>query len=279
MWHISSTSHHPLIGLQSVEVTMKVVVCVKHALDEANLMSDVSFPAKPNIQNAKTKMSTFDRNAVEEAIRIKEAKGASILVVSLGENEAKKTVKEALAMGADRGLVIQCNPAELDTLTTSYYLAQAIRKEAADLILCSEGSSDTYSGQVGPMLAQWIGLPFIGYARRIEIKESGVKCEQTYEDRVEVSEAKFPLLISVVSEINEPRYTTLLQIMQASKKPMVEISLESLKQSDAPQTQVSVLEVNVQKTANRKKIIFGGEIDGAARKLIEALRNERVIKA
>ena len=256
---------------------MNVVVCVKHAIDETELKANVS--GKPNLQNAKTKMSVFDRNAVEEAIRIKETNGASIVIASLGENEAKKTVKEALAMGADKGLVIQCNPAELDTLATSYYLAQAIQKEAADLILCSEGSSDTYNGQVGPMVAQWIGLPFIGYARKIEITQGGVRCEQTYEDRVEVSEAKFPVLISVVSEINEPRYTTLLQIVQASKKPIEEITLESLKRPDAPSTQVSVVDVNVQTTAaNRKRIIFEDEIDEAARKLVEALRNEQVIQ-
>ena len=272
--HISNTSHSPLTGFQLVEAAMKVIVCVKHAIDEAELMADVN--GKPKLQNAQTKMSVFDRNAVEEAIRIKETKGASIVVTSLGEDDAKKTVKEALAMGVDRGFVIRCNPAELDTLGTSYYLARAIQKEGADLILCSEGSSDTYSGQVGPMVAEWLDIPFIGYARRIEIKESGVRCEQVYEDRVEVSEAKFPVLISVVSEINEPRYTTLLQIIQASKRQIEDIPLQNLKGSDAPQTQVNVIDVNVQ-TMNRKKIMFEGEIDEAARKLIEALRTEQVI--
>ena len=255
---------------------MKVIVCVKHAIDESELMADVN--GKPKLQNAQSKMSAFDRNAVEEAIRIKETKGASIGVISLGNDEAKKTVKETLAMGADRGLVIQCNPNELDTLGTSYYLARAIQNEGADLILCSEGSSDTYSGQVGPMIAEWLGLPFIGYARRIEINESGVRCEQVYEDRVEVTETKFPVLISVVSEINEPRYTTLLQIIQASKKTIENIPLQDLKGADAPQTQVKVIDVNVQ-TMNRRKIMFEGETDEAARKLIEVLRKEQVINA
>jgi len=255
---------------------MKVIVCVKHAIDESELTADVN--GKPILQNAQTKMSVFDRNAVEEAIRIKETKEASIVVISLGGDDAKKTVKEALAMGADRGLVIQCDPTELDTLATSYYLARAGQREGADLILCSEGSSDTYSGQVGPMIAEWMGIPFIGYARRIEVKENDVKCEQVYEDRLEVSEAKFPVLISVVSEINEPRYTTLLQIMQASKKPIENIPFQNLKGSDAPQTQVNVIDVNLQ-TMNRRRIMFEGEPDEAARKLIEALKKEQVINA
>ena len=254
---------------------MKIVVCVKHAIDEVDITADSS--GRPNLQNVKTKMSTFDRNAVEEAVRVKEVTGASIVIVSLGNNEGKKTVKEALAMGADKGLLIQ-SPIELDTLATSYYLAKAIQKESPDLILCSEGSSDTYTGQVGPMVAQWLDLPYIGYAKKIQIKEDAVTCEQAYEDRVEVSEAKFPALISVVSEINEPRFTTLLQIMQASKKPIEEITAESLKQADAPQTQVSVVDIQV-RAANRKKIIFEGSVDEAAKKLIDALRKEQVIKA
>jgi len=184
-----------------------------------------------------------------------------------------------LAMGADRGVLIQRDSTELDTLTTSYYLARFIQKESAELTLCSEGSSDTYSGQVGPMIAEWLDLPFIGYARKIEVKgESVVRCEQAYEDRVEVSEAKFPVLISVVSEINEPRYTTLLQIMQASKKTIENIPIQDLKGSDAPQTQVNVIDLNVQ-TMNRRKIIFEGDIDEAARKMIEALRKEQVMNA
>jgi len=255
---------------------MKIIVCVKHAIDESELKADDS--GKPELQNAHAKMSTFDRNAVEEAIRIKETKGATVIILSLGTDEVKKSIKEALAMGADKGLVINCNPAELDALETSYYLAQAIQQEAADLVLCSEGSSDIYTGQVGPMMAEWIGLPFIGYARKIEIKQNDVRCEQAYEDRVEVSEAKLPLLISVVSEINEPRYATLIQILQASKKPIEDIRLESLKKLDGLQTQVSVTDVNVQ-AVNRKRTLYEGEINEAVKKLIDALRNERVIKA
>jgi len=255
---------------------MKIIVCVKHAIDESELKADSS--GKPELQDARSKMSSFDRNAVEEAIRIKETKGATVTVLSLGTDEAKKSIKEALAMGADEGLLIQCNPAELDTLGTSYYLSQAIQRKPVDLVLCSEGSSDTYTGQVGPMIAEWIGYPFIGYARKIEIRENDVRCEQAYEDRVDVSEAKLPVVISVVNEINEPRYATLIQILQASKKPIEDFRLESLKGSDAPHTQVSVIDVNVQ-AVNRKRIIFDGEINEAAKKLADALRNERVIKS
>jgi len=251
---------------------MKVIVCVKNAVDELELKGSVD----GKLVNPQTKMSVFDSNAIEEAIRIKEKTGASVVVVSLGDEAAKKTVKESLAMGADRGVLIQCSPAELDTLTTSYYLARFIQKENAELTLCSEGSSDTYSSQVPPMIAEWINLPFIGYARKIELKEGAIRCEQAYEDRVEVSEAKFPALISVVSEINEPRYTTLLQIMQASKRTIENIPIHDLDGPDAPRTQVRVIDLTLQ-AMNRKKILFEGEVNASVAKLMEALRNEQVI--
>jgi len=251
---------------------MKVVVCVKNAVDELELTGSVN----GKLQNPQTKMSIFDRNALEEAIRIKEKTGALVVALSLGDETAKKTVKEAMAMGADRGVLIQCDPTELDTLTTSYYLARFIQQENAELTLCSEGSSDTYSGQIGPMIAEWANQPFVGYARKIELNESGVRCEQAYEDRVDVSETKFPAVISVVSEINEPRYTTLLQIMQASKRTTESIPLQNLGGSEAPQTQVRVLDLTAQ-SMNRKKVLFEGEVDVAVGKLMEALRSEQVI--
>ena len=252
---------------------MNIVVCVKHATDENELQSDES--GKPRLNPAARKMSTFDHNAVEAAVRIRDSEGGSITVVSLGDDDCKKTVKEALAMGGDRGVVILSN-SHLDALMTSYYLAKAIQKIGdPDLVLCSEGASDTYVGFLGPMLAEWMNLPFIGYARDIEITEHTVKCEEQLEDRIETIEANLPVVVSVVSEINEPRYTTLLQIIQASKKPIEEIALESLKAPDFPYSQVEVIDVSAE-TMNRKRIIYEGSPEATAKKLIAALNSEGI---
>ncbi|MGO9645455.1 MAG: electron transfer flavoprotein subunit beta/FixA family protein [Candidatus Bathyarchaeia archaeon] len=252
---------------------MNIVVCVKHATDENELQSDEL--GKPRLNPAARKMATFDHNAVEAAVRIRDSKGGSITVVSLGDDDCKKTVKEALAMGGDRGLVILSN-SNLDALMTSYYLAKAIQKIGnPDLILCSEGASDTYVGFLGPMLAEWMNLPFIGYARDIEITEPTVKCEEQLEDRIETIAANLPAVVSVVSEINEPRYTTLLQIIQASKKPIEEITLESLKAPDFPYSQVEVIDVSAE-TSNRKRIIFEGSPETTAKMLITALDSEGI---
>jgi electron transfer flavoprotein beta subunit len=253
---------------------MNIVVCVKHAIDENELQSDGS--GKPRLNPAARKMATFDHNAVEAAVRIRDSKGGSITIVTLGDDDCKKTVKEALAMGGDRGLVILSN-FNFDALMTSYYLAKAIQKIGdLDLILCSEGSSDTYVGFLGPMLAEWMNLPFIGYARDIEITEHTVKCEEQLENRIETVTANLPAVISVVSEINEPRYATLLQIIQASKKPIEEITLESLKTPDFPYLQVEVIDVNAE-TMNRKRIIYEGSPEATAKMLIAALDSEAIM--
>lgn len=258
---------------------MKIVVCVKHAIDEAELKVDGQ--GRPQLQGAQTKMGTFDRNAVEEALRIREAKGGgSIEILTMGEADAKKSVKEALAMGADAGHLILSSPAENDTVTTSYYLARAIQKiGGVELVLCSEGASDTYHGYVGAMIAEWLSLPYMGYARKIEVSGDGsIRCEEALEDRVEVGEAALPAVVSVVSEINEPRYPTLLQIMQASKKPLEELKPDSLKGEDAPERAVRVLETKVQ-AASRKKIIFEGSPEQSAAQLVAELVKEGVLKA
>jgi len=224
-------------------------------------------------------MSTFDKNAVEESIRLKESSGGSVTIVTVGRSEAKKTVKEALAMGGDRGyLVVVAEPDPHDSLTTAYLLARAIERAGPfDLVLCAEGSSDIYAGQVGPMLSEWLALPFLGYVRKVEIKDAVIRCEQTLEERVRVLEAELPSLVSVVSEINEPRYPTLLQIMQASKKPIEEVGSELLIDGRAPPRLVTTVGMTAH-AMSRKRMIFEGGPEATSRKLVEALRSEGVLK-
>jgi electron transfer flavoprotein beta subunit len=223
-------------------------------------------------------MSTFDRTGVEEAVRLKEKRGGTITVIALGSNDWKKSIKEALAMGCDRALAV-ASSGYMDTLETSHVLSMAARKAGQfDLLICSEGSSDTYHGLVPPMIAEWLGLPFMGYVRKIDIDGAGVaRCELALEESVEVVEAKLPAVISVVSEINSPRYPTLLQIMQASKKPIEDVPLETLKAADggagAPLGSVGVLDISAQ-AMNRKRVIFEDPPDEAAGKLLDALKAE-----
>ena len=144
------------------------------------------------------------------------------------------------------------------------------------MVLFSEGASDTYHGLVGPMTAEWLKIPFIGYVRKLEVGTGSVKCESSLEEHEEVVEATLPAAASVVSEINSPRYPTLLQIMQASKKPIDEVTLDSLRDAEIPKPRVSVLEVRAQ-SVNRKRKLFEGSAEEASRSLVEVLRRDGVI--
>jgi len=241
----------------------------------------VDASGRPDLSGAPTKMSTFDKNAVEESVRLKESSGGSVTIFTVGRSDAKKTVKEALAMGGDRGCLVvlaASEPDPHDSLTIAYLLARAIERAGPfDLVLCAEGSSDIYAGQVPPMLSEWLALPFLGYVRKVEIKDGVIRCEQTLEERVRVLEAELPALVSVVSEINEPRYPTLLQIMQASKKPIEEVRSELLTDGRAPPRLVTTVRMTAH-AMNRKRVIFEGSPEAASRKLVEALRSEGVLK-
>jgi electron transfer flavoprotein beta subunit len=253
---------------------LKLAVCVKHAVDETELKVDPS--GKPLLSGAAGKMSTFDKNAVEEALRLKSANGGEIVVFTVGSPDAKKSVKEALAMGADKGVVVSADVSVVDTLRTAELLGAAIRRGGPfDIVLCSEGSSDTYTGQVPPAIAELLQVPYVGYARKIETSGEVAKLERSLEDSVETVEASVPLVVSVVSEINEPRYPTLIQIMQASKKPIEELKEEDLGVPKPPSSP-SVVSMSAQ-TSNRKRVMIDGTPDEAAAKLVEALVKEGVL--
>ncbi len=126
------------------------------------------------------------------------------------------------------------------------------------------------------MAAEWLGLPFLGYARKLDVGDGTVRCDLALEEQEEVAEAALPAVVSVVSEINAPRYPTLLQIMQASKKPMEEVTLDSLKDERVPPVRVTVTEVQVQ-ALSRKKVVFEGSPEESSKKLVDALRREGVL--
>ncbi len=254
---------------------MRIAVCVKHAIDETELKTGPG--GRPVLEGAACKVSVFDKNAVEEALRMRSAQGGEVVAFTIGSEDARKSLKEALAMGADRGVLVVGAQASLDTGRTARTIAAAVKKEGAfDVVLCSEGSSDTYSGQVPPMLAEALGTAYVGYARKIQLEGGKAKVERLLEDSVEEVEAPMPVVVSVVSEINEPRYPTLIQIMQASKKPVQEIP-ESQLAVDPGSSPVAVLGMSVQ-TSSRKRVIIEGGPEDAAAKLIQELEKEGVLR-
>ena len=253
---------------------MRIAVCVKQAIDETELKVDSA--GSPLLQGAASKMSTFDKNAVEEALRLKAAHTGEVVAITVGGVDPKKTLKEALAMGADRGVSVVDPTSSTDALRTAEVLAAAVKKWGPfDLVVCSEGSSDTYSGLVPPMLGELLSEPYAGYCRKVQVEGQSLTVERSLEDSVETLQAKLPAVVSVVSEINEPRYPTLIQIMQASKKPVEEATGESLA-GPPSRSSVSLVSMALQ-TSNRKHVMLEGGPDEAAKKLVEALKREGVL--
>ena len=198
---------------------MDIIVCLKQIYDLGQIMVDTA-TKYPITEGVARKISDFDKNALEEALRIKEKHGGTVLALIGGTKEA---AKEALAMGADEAVIYS---ADSDSLGTATILAEIIHKTKYDLILCGEASIDEFSFQTGPRLAQALGIPVLTYARKMELKDNEVVVERNLENRYEIAKARLPALVTVTKEINETRIPTLLQILGASKKKITEINLE-----------------------------------------------------
>ncbi|TFH46977.1 MAG: electron transfer flavoprotein beta subunit/FixA family protein [ANME-2 cluster archaeon] len=228
---------------------VEIVVCVKQIFDLNQIKEDAA-TKRPVTEGVTRKISDFDKNALEEALRLKEKHGGKVVVLVSGTKEA---AKEALAMGADEAIVYLT---ETDSLGTASLLAGIIQPMKFDLILCGEASIDEYAFQVGPRLAEALGIPVLTYARKIEVNNGTIIAERELENRYEVVKAHLPVLVTVNKAINEPRIPTLLQIVGASKKKITELSPEK--------TEIGVETVNIEAIEMKRKEIILENIEKLA---------------
>ena len=165
-------------------------------------------------------ISPFDEQAVEAALRIKDAQGGKITAISLGINLLRDVVKKPLSMGADELILLEDEAfAEGDSWSTAYALAMAIKKIGEyDLILCGREASDWNSGQVGSGIAEILGLPSVTLVKKIDVMDGKMKVERLTADGYEVIEVPLPAVVTVSNELGEPRYPTIKGIMAAKKK-------------------------------------------------------------
>ena len=197
---------------------MEIVVCIKQVPDTTEVKID---PATNTLirQGVPSIVNPFDKNAMESALQLKEKHGGRVTVISMGPPQAKDALKECLAMGADAAILISDRAfGGADTLATSYTLAAAIRKIGKyDIIFCGKQAIDGDTAQVGPEMAEHLGIAQITYAAKIEVDGETVRVEREHEDGYEVIEVKLPLLVSVVKSINEPRYPSIKGTMKANR--------------------------------------------------------------
>lgn len=262
---------------------VNILVPMKQVFQAADLKVDRSSKTVVT-QGVPRVISEVDKNALEEAVRIKEKHGGKITAITLGPPEAKEALREALAMGADEACLITDPLFEgSDAHATANVLAAAVTKILQyDLVICGAYSEDLFAFQVGPRLAEMCNLPQITYAAKLSLENDRVIVERDLENERQVVEAKLPCLVSVVREINEPRLPTLMAIMAASKKPTKIWNAADLalgpEELGFNGSLIEVLRSTVT-VGERKRILLQGEVKEIAPKVAKSLVQEGVLKA
>lgn len=207
---------------------MNVAVCVKQVPD-----TTVTKSIKPDTLRLEREVQAvpnpFDEYAVEEALRIAEARGGTVTAVCVGPAKAQESLRRVFAMGVEKGILVADDAlAGSDTLGTARALASALRTEPFDLIICGQQSTDAMTGIVPGRVAELLGLPQLTYARKVTVGEGKVTIERQTDEGALVVEAPTPVLITVVKGLNEPRYPSLKGIMAAKKKEIKQYDLAAL---------------------------------------------------
>ena len=187
---------------------MKIVVCIKQVPDTKG---GVKFNPDGTLDRGAmlTIMNPDDKAGLEAALRLKDEYGAEVTVLTMGLPKAADVLQEAIAMGADKGVLVTDRVlGGADTWATSTTLAGALRKLDYDLIITGRQAIDGDTAQVGPQIAEHLGLPVISYAQEIKLEDDSIVVKRQYDDGYHMLKAKLPCLITALSELNEPRYMT-----------------------------------------------------------------------
>ena len=249
---------------------MKILVAVKRVIDynvQIRVKEDGSGVVTDNV-----KMSTNppDDNAIEEAVKIKEAgKATEIVAITVGEDKAQETVRKALAVGADKGIHVKTEGV-LEPLAVSKIIQKIVEKEKPDLVFMGKQAIDDDCNQTGQMLSALLNWPQATFASNIEVKDNSLQVTREIDEGLETVEINIPAIVTCDLRLNEPRYASLPNIMKAKKKPIEEIvasdlgvdlspRLEQLKVEEPPKRKAGIKVANVaelvQKLKNEAKVI------------------------
>ena len=256
---------------------MNIVVCIKQVPDT----TDIKINPEDNTlirEGVESIINPFDMYALEEALRIKEAHGGAVTVISMGPPQVENALREALALGADNAILISDKKfAGSDTLATSYTLSAAIRKLGDyDIILFGKQAIDGDTAQVGPGVASHLDIPQIAFVKEIDSIEDGkIVAHRMMEDGFDVIESQFPIVLTVVKDINEPRLPSLRTKMKAKK---AEIPVWTFEDLDLDEKRIGLngsptqVEEIYTPTLEKKTMILEGEPEEVAKKLVEYLK-------
>ena len=235
---------------------MKILVAVKRVIDynvQIRVKDDNSGIVTENV-----KMSTNppDDNAIEEAVKIKEAgKATEIVAITIGDDKAQETVRKALAVGADRGIHVKADGI-IEPLAVSKILKAVVEKEKPDLVFMGKQAIDDDCNQTGQMLAALLNWPQATFASKIEIKDKSLEVTREVDEGLETIEVNVPAIVTCDLRLNEPRYASLPNIMKAKKKPLDQKSATELGIDTKPKNK----QIKVEKTTNGDRVSIASAI-------------------
>lgn len=261
---------------------MKIVVCVKQVPDTKG---GVKFNPDGTLDRAAmlTIMNPDDKAGLEAALRLKDQYDAEVTVITMGLPKAEEVLREAMAMGADKGILVTDRVlGGADTWATSTTLAGALRTLDYDLIITGRQAIDGDTAQVGPQIAEHLGLPVISYAREIKVEGDSVIVKRQYDDGYHMLKAKMPCLITALAELNEPRYMTPGGIFDAydaeittmGRADLVDVDDSNLGLNGSP-TKIAKASDKVRKGAGEK--FTPDSPDEAAKIIVDALLTKHII--
>ena len=243
---------------------MKILVAVKRVIDynvQIRVKEDNSGIVTDNV-----KMSTNppDDNAIEEAVKIKEAgKATEIVAITIGDDKAQETVRKALAVGADRGIHVKADGI-IEPLAVSKILKAVVEKEKPDLVFMGKQAIDDDCNQTGQMLAALLNWPQATFASKIDVKDKSLQVTREVDEGLETIEVNIPAIVTCDLRLNEPRYASLPNIMKAKKKPLDQMSatdlgvdtkprIEQIKVEEPPKRKAGIKVANVAELVNKLK--------------------------
>lgn len=246
---------------------MKIAVCVKRVPDSEARIKIGADAKSIDESGVKFVLNPYDEYAVEEALKLKEAAGSGeVIAISVGSDSSLETIRTALAMGADGGVLLKSDAMPIDPLPVAQALAAELKDGAYDLIVFGKVAIDDYSHGVGVMVAELLGLPCVSAIAALEIVEGKGKAEREVEGGVEVVEFSLPAVLTAEKGLNDPRYPALRGIMMAKKKPL------EVKDADLGAGGIEVVGLAYPPERQAGRIV--GEGVDAVPALVDALRNE-----
>jgi len=200
---------------------VEIVVLLKQVPATESLIGIAADGVSIKSDDIKWVINPYDEFAVEEALRIREAQGGSVSILSVGSEKTVEAIRTALAMGADKGILINVPDRDIyDGLTTAKLLSAALKEIPFDIIIAGQRAVDDDNFQVGPATAEFLNIPHISMVIKQEITDGKIKCQRTIDGGTVILETPLPLLFTTQRGINEPRYASLPGIMKAKKKPI-----------------------------------------------------------